>query len=280
MRIEVAGPDRFWVWQETRPVLLAKVARWNDGVHYLRLPGYLPVLPPIPATLARTAPEWPHRFASWLTTTPGPLHEGWWSLRPGRPPGPESVLRAELAVDPAGYLDWSAGWNGILTLRPLPTVDDARVKAYRKQAREGVLPPLLLWWISGLDGWLLLDGHTRLAAALSEGFIPPMLELSRAPSPAQIDEQLAHVMRNESVITEQLERDRQAGRPAVDSATRAHQRHFSAVYAAIPADRERTRAWPVRGGVPAWQKIAGTVRPDSKDDDVRDLFSRIHRPRR
>ncbi|WP_285575955.1 hypothetical protein [Actinoallomurus iriomotensis] len=37
-----------------------------------------------------------------------------------------------------------------------------RVKAYRKLARDGALPPLLLWWISGLDGVLLLDGRAQL----------------------------------------------------------------------------------------------------------------------
>ena len=215
MRVEVAGPNRFWIWQETRPVLLAKVARWRYGVHYLWLPGYLPVLPPITAALARTAPAWPHRYASWLTAAPGPLHAGWWSLRPWRPPGPESVWRNELALDPVGYLDWCAGWNGIVPMRLLPSTDQARVKAYRKLAREGVLPPLLLWWVSGLDGWLLLDGHARLAAALAEGLLPPMLELSLAPSPAQIDEQIAHVTRKDSLIADQLEHDRQAGRPAV-----------------------------------------------------------------
>lgn len=261
MRIEVAGPNRFWIWQETRPVLLAKVARWKYGVHYLRLSGYLPVLPPITAALARTAPAWPHRYASWLTIAPGPLHAGWWSLKPWRPPGPESVWRNELAVDSVGYLDWCAGWNAVVPMHPLPAADHARVKAYRKLAREGVLPPLLLWWVSGLDGWLLLDGHARLASALAEGLLPPMLELSLAPSPGQIDEQIALVMRKDSLIADQLERDRQAGRPAVESAARAHQWHFGAVYAGIPSHPERTRAWPLRGGLLAWQEAAAAAAP-------------------
>lgn len=56
------------MWQETRPVLLAKVLRWKHGVHYLRLPGAVPVLPPITAVLVRTAPSWPHQYASWPAT--------------------------------------------------------------------------------------------------------------------------------------------------------------------------------------------------------------------
>lgn len=33
------------MWQEAWPVVLAKVARWSYGVHYLRLDGCVPVLP-------------------------------------------------------------------------------------------------------------------------------------------------------------------------------------------------------------------------------------------
>ncbi|WP_052422809.1 hypothetical protein [Nonomuraea candida] len=259
MRIEVAGPSRFWVWQETRPLLLAQVARWKYGVHYLRLPGAVPVLPPITAVSARTAPSWPHRYASWLAGAPGPLHAGWWSLRPWRPPWPESVWRSEVAdADPVGYLDWLEGWQGVLPMRRLPAVDEGRVKAYRKLAQEGLLPPLLLWWISGLDGRLLLDGHARLAAALAERLIPPMISLYLAPSPGRIDEEITHAMRQDSVIADQLEHDRRAG---VDSGARARRRHFADVYASVPSERERTRAWPLPGGVPVWQDAAAAAPP-------------------
>ncbi|MDX3235410.1 hypothetical protein PV392_06910 [Streptomyces sp. ME03-5709C] len=67
----------------------------------------------------------------------------------------------------------------ILPLRPMPGADDSRVKAYRKQAREGTLPPVLLWWVSGLDCHLILDGHARLAAAIAESVEPPLLQLHR-----------------------------------------------------------------------------------------------------
>jgi hypothetical protein len=35
------------------------------------------------------------------------------------------------------------------------------VKAYRRRAREGTLAPVLLWFVTPLDGWLILDGHDR-----------------------------------------------------------------------------------------------------------------------
>ncbi|MEU7076007.1 hypothetical protein AB0B30_38445 [Streptomyces narbonensis] len=68
---------------------------------------------------------------------------------------------------PDGYIDWfvhSGSWQ-VLPLRPMPDPGDSRVKAYPKQAREGTLPPVLLWWVSGLDCHLILDGHAGLAAA-------------------------------------------------------------------------------------------------------------------
>jgi len=252
LRVEAAGRDRFWVRQGTRPLLLARIDHGHQGVHYRRLAGYEPVLPPIPAALARAAPSWPHRYASWLADGPGPLHAGWWSLKPWRPRTAEYLWRHELAADPAGYLDWMAGWQGVVTLRTPPEAEEGRVKAHRKLAREGTLPPLLLWWVSGLDGWLLLDGHARLVAALAEGIVPPALELSRAPSPAQVEEMVAITMRNESTVMAQLERDRRAGRFGVEEAARRQRRRLSGVYADIPGRRERTRAWPLPGGASAW----------------------------
>ncbi|MFE9446302.1 hypothetical protein ACFYO2_47135 [Streptomyces sp. NPDC006602] len=82
---------------------------------------------------------------------------------------------------PDGYIDWfvhSSSWE-VLPLRPMPDADDSRVKAFRKQAREGTLPPILLWWVSGLDCHLILDGHARLAAAIAESVEPPLLQLHR-----------------------------------------------------------------------------------------------------
>ncbi|WP_433327167.1 hypothetical protein [Spirillospora sp. CA-294931] len=225
LRVEVTGGDRFRVSQDGRPVLLARVGDGNYGVHYTRLPGHEPVLPPITADLARARPAWPHRYATWLACGPGPLHTGWWALQPWRAAHPRAVWEHELASGPSGYLDWFAGWNGVVAARDLPGPDDGRVKAHRKLAREGALPPLLLWWVSGLDGWLLLDGHARLAAALAEDVTPPALELARAPSPDEIEERVGHASGNDALA------------PGKAS-------HFAGVYADIPGERERTRVWP------------------------------------
>ncbi|WP_285623837.1 hypothetical protein [Actinoallomurus iriomotensis] len=140
LRVEIARPRPFWISQDTRPLLLAEVAHRNYGVNHHRLAPPAPILPPITAALARTAPSRPHRYTSWLRTTPGPPHTGWWSLLPWRPsPDPRhapAVWRHEIAADhPDGYLDWTAGRQGVLPLRPLPPPADGRVKAYRKLDR-------------------------------------------------------------------------------------------------------------------------------------------------
>ncbi|MFF5503375.1 hypothetical protein [Streptomyces roseolus] len=191
-----SGPGRrLMLAQGSRPVLLAVVAEHLAGVDFRRADAYRSFVPPLRADAARALagdPErWAHRFARHLADAPdGPLHEGRWLLTSG-----QGLLRWRHAREthaeywrsmlveghPDGFLDWflhSTSWE-VLPLRPMPDADDARVKAYRKQAAEGTLPPVLLWWVSGLDCHLVLDGHARLAAAIAESVEPPLLELHR-----------------------------------------------------------------------------------------------------
>ncbi|MDX2564852.1 hypothetical protein PV371_35100 [Streptomyces sp. TX20-6-3] len=181
--------------QRSRPVLLAVVDEHLDGVDFWRTDGYHSLVPPLRADTARAlagSPErWAHHLARYLDESPeSPLHAGRWLLSHESPfqrwrhPGTShGEYWSSMLVEghPDGYIDWyrhSGEWE-VLPLRPLPAADDSRVKAYRKQAREGTLPPVLLWWVSGLDCHLILDGHARLAAAIAESVEPPLLELRR-----------------------------------------------------------------------------------------------------
>ncbi len=75
--------------------------------------------------------------------------------------------------------DWRYNGSGrILALRGRPPEHDSRVKAFRKQVRDGTLPPLLVYFVSVLDAFLLLDGHARLAAALLEKASPRVIALA------------------------------------------------------------------------------------------------------
>ena len=54
--------------------------------------------------------------------------------------------------------------------------EDDRLKYWRKRARQNQLPPVLVYELPALsDRWLILDGHLRLAAALAEGQLPPLI---------------------------------------------------------------------------------------------------------
>ncbi|MEL5958157.1 hypothetical protein AADR41_25940 [Streptomyces sp. CLV115] len=74
---------------------------------------------------------------------------------------------------------------------PQPTCSHPHTAAYppagagkRKGPRApgGILPPALLRWFSGLNCYVILDGHPRLVAAIAENREPTVLVLSRAPS--------------------------------------------------------------------------------------------------
>ncbi|OAM27140.1 hypothetical protein A7P95_07055 [Eikenella longinqua] len=59
--------------------------------------------------------------------------------------------------------------------------EDGRLKYWRKRARQHQLPPVLAYEITALsDRWLILDGHLRLAAALAEGQLPPLIVIQAA----------------------------------------------------------------------------------------------------
>lgn len=149
-------------------------------LHLERRPGYRSPLPPLSAAAMRARPDWPHRFALHLQATAhGPLHHGRWRLTPRAASAP-GVWSTDLVRDwPDATLELlcGGGWHGILPLRPLSAPDAPRVKALRKHAREGTLAPVLLGWIAFLDGWIVLDGHDRAAAALAEGTPPECIEL-------------------------------------------------------------------------------------------------------
>ncbi|MEU4169225.1 hypothetical protein AB0F46_20415 [Streptomyces sp. NPDC026665] len=177
--------DREWVLRQgERPLIKARSE--GDGccrdLHLRRLCGHRSPLPPLTAAAMRTGANWPHRYAQWLEETGrGPLDRGRWLLT-SRSTFAPGIWDGDLVEDwPEATLELlcGGGWHGVLPLRPLSAPDASRVKAYRKHAREGTLAPVLLWWVSFLDGWLLLGGHDRAAAALAEGMQPACVELVR-----------------------------------------------------------------------------------------------------
>ncbi|WP_367046606.1 hypothetical protein [Streptomyces sp. Je 1-332] len=254
------------------PLLLARVAPDRHGVDFYRTGRYRPFVPPPRAHLARAyegSPQrWSHHFATGLTTSPdSPLHDGRWVLsadprllRWRRAGVADGEYWGSLVVggDPAGYIDWfvhSGSWE-ILPMRAMPDTGDPRVKAYRKQARDGTLPPVLLWWVSGLDCHLVLDGHARLAAATAESVEPAVLELRRTAPQDEVDSGTERaVAAYEAELARFGELRATQGAKVPDGAEFAGPALARRLAELRTAPRP-TWAWPLPGGVREWREIA------------------------
>ncbi|WP_327596135.1 hypothetical protein [Streptomyces chartreusis] len=267
--------SRLLLSQLSRPVLLAVVDEQLQGVDFWRTDEYRSFVPPLRADVGRAlagSPErWAHRFALYLIGSPGsPLHEGRWLLSHESPlqrwrhtDTSHGEYWGSMLVDghPEGYVDWflhSHSWE-VLPLRPIPAVDDSRVKAYRKQAREGTLPPVLLWWVSGLDSHLILDGHARLAAAIAESVEPPLLQLHRTvprdDRAARIDEAVGFY---EDELARFAELRTIHGPSVPDGAATAGPQLVRLLHDLNTA-KQPTWAWPLPGGLAQWRRIAVEV---------------------
>ncbi|MFZ6873592.1 hypothetical protein ACO0LF_16160 [Undibacterium sp. Di27W] len=85
----------------------------------------------------------------------------------------------QLLHAPAVYLDWCLSGNGqVLNIFAPQHKDSGRVKWWRKLARTGQLPPILVWYIHSLNAYLILDGHDRMQACLLEGVRPAFAVLT------------------------------------------------------------------------------------------------------
>ncbi len=136
-----------------------------------------------PATFLES---WAKVIAEALVESPrSPLHQGNFLLSAARATqyGLEPVGQDHLPAAASGiaeifdreqpeWLPWVPSFRVVLPLRERPRENDGRVKAWRKAVQEGWLPPLVLFWVSGLNAFLLLDGHARLVAMELEGSRP------------------------------------------------------------------------------------------------------------
>ncbi|WP_459755451.1 hypothetical protein [Streptomyces sennicomposti] len=258
LRFERVSDRRWTLRQGERPLIEARSE--GEGccrnLRLRRLPGHRSPLPPPTAAAMRAGTRWPHRYALWLEDTGlGPLHRGRWRLTPRTVFAP-GIWDSDLVRDwPDATLELlcGGGWHGVLPLRPLPAPDAPRVKAYRKHAREGTLAPVLLWWVSFLDGWLLLDGHDRAVAALAEGLRPACVELVRLPEDAAWQATARQITEAHEERTARL-----AARPRgphLARRLRALERGYADVVSALPYEADATAVFgrpsdPEPGGPP------------------------------
>ncbi|MFI8962287.1 hypothetical protein ACIGO8_09245 [Streptomyces sp. NPDC053493] len=277
LRMECADGGRLVLLQDGRPVLFARQRASRHGVHYARTGAYASPLPALRAATARAfadfAPPgseaWSERWAAYAEAelrgaADGPLHEGEWNLGPMTPGWFVDDNWAKLLPydTDRGHLTWfghgdpAEDARDLLPLRALSVTEAPRVKAYRRQYREGVLPPVLLWWVSGLASPVVLDGHDRLVAALAEGGRPAVLLLSRAVDAAYVAACVERPVKEYEQHMAALGDGPFAGVKAA-----AAGRELAGALRAVERATEITRAWPLAGGVAAWERAAAAHVP-------------------
>lgn len=110
--------------------------------------------------------------------------------------------------------DW--WWGNDLLLGRYPINADAgRLKWWRKKCREGTLPPILLRYIGGLGSFVILDGHYRLHAAITEEIPPSFLVISEL-NERVISGDPVHQERILRALEKQLRNNTEAGIHAIN----------------------------------------------------------------
>lgn len=157
---------------------------WDEHANFVRgeLPARSCVLPPVTMADLRACKagprteawwnHWLHYFAKALGAAhDGILQNGAYVLAALREPIEARIesLTTKPQLDGIAHIELT---------RRLSSIDDGRVKMWRKRAAEGIPPVLCYDWMC-LPGPLLLDGHDRLLAMAAEGV--PQLALQLTP---------------------------------------------------------------------------------------------------
>ncbi|AXK87242.1 MULTISPECIES: hypothetical protein [Nocardia] len=244
LHMEVAGTDRMLLRQCGRAILLGRIDGDRTGVELFRRVGYRSPLPPLDPAETGTEQQWLSGFADALSAADnGPLHPGRWLLE-YRSTLTHGTWHGEFIRDwPGGYLAWRRGCTAIIPLRPLTDPDAPELAAARRRARAGTLAPVLLWEVSGFDGWVILDGHDRAVAALAEGHEPASIVLARGWSMQKQTDAILGAIDHQRRVLAGLRDERER---------RDVTARMSAGMARFAYGHERTMAWPVPGGLPGW----------------------------
>jgi hypothetical protein len=223
---------------------------WLSGVTSDRAPRPLRPLKAadVERALGRGAPGtpgwsawWVQRLARALIDAPhSPLYPGRWALIWGH----ESHASAEHF---GRFFTREMFDHEPVATRPMPDPESGRVRFWRKHARAGTLPPVLVAEL-GYLGQVLVDGHARVVAANAQGVPVPWMILRRLEWRDLDEEHVAQVRRS---IERAHESRREGDRPFSsatlqsfnDALVRSHARGWV---------QARSRAWPLTGGAAAW----------------------------
>lgn len=275
MRLELAPGRRVRLSSKAGPVLWGRIESYWEQWARLSNPDARPhAVAKIAASAVRAAPSeagsdgwwsfWAKHFAAALfASDDAPLYALPWWLEPVRGAWPGRAWWDPALPAPARWQDVNDDlgvreaeplqMNQVVPLRAASPLSADRVKVWRKHARAGTLPPVLLWYVpAGLELFFVLDGHDRLRAAAAEKATPHFLALAPAeivqrppPSPHSLEMLMAGMHR-----AYELGRRRQdlasLNAAVIDAHRTSHRRIVS-------------RAWPVTGGAPAWDREVRSV---------------------
>lgn len=152
----------------------------------------MPVIPISSTIIEKSRNEnfysfWSRFFAKQLSHENSCLSNGTWTLTIGSLFKEKEEHTSEIVEDIEDafinknprWVEWDIGRCGsLVALKEAPTEDSGRVKWYRKLVREVSCPPVLVWFLNCLDGFVILDGHARLKAFQLESVAPTFLVLN------------------------------------------------------------------------------------------------------
>jgi len=256
------------------PALWARVSEDRYYYELLRAPRRESpeVLPHFRAELVRQHAGAAHAALAWARTyvellgssAASPLYDRQWYLgspRVGRARFelPARVVHQVVEQHANGEVQWDMDPLYPITLRDMSMPSDGRVKLWRKHAKTATLPPVLLFWVSGLDSYVVLDGHDRLLAASLEGVAAPALALEPLDETEPSQDEQRHVTEALATALEAAERATNSAREA--KLARVH-RPFSTedanrilLNAFTPRQHlARSRAFGIPGGDVQWAR--------------------------
>ncbi|MCC6808214.1 MAG: hypothetical protein IT381_12385 [Deltaproteobacteria bacterium] len=269
LRLAIAGEARMWF----------RIDDWWSAVTMARADGEVAIVDPIRAATVRETKDWLRYFADALIRSPRtPLHQGTFWLTPlvetkrhKRLPPYVKPLTDVGRTFARGREVWEPKHYGaIWPLRSASNNDSGRVKMWRKHARAGTLPPILLLLVSPIEGYILLDGHDRLLAALLEHKRPGAIALAHLSDDA----------RNAGHLSWQRALEEQLAKARTERFSQQTIERFNLqLIMAHGADRyeARTRCYPMRGGLAGFR--AEVKRAVSHPDIASDLAGIARRRR-
>jgi hypothetical protein len=116
-----------------------------------------------------------------------------------------------------------------------------------------------LWWVSGLDCHLVLDGHARLAAAIAESLEPPLLQLHRMVPRDDLARRTGEAVRFYEDELARFAELRAVHGPTVPDGAAVAGPQLARLLRDLHATEQPTWAWPLPGGGEEWHRIAREV---------------------